>query len=418
MVENGKTKLFYGYIVVAASVVIQLLMLGTYLSFGIFLTPLSSEFGWTSAVTSGAYSFGYLLFGFSSIVAGRLTDKFGPRRVLIACGLLLGLGYLLMSQVSSIWQLYLFYGVIVGIGMSGVDVPILATVARWFVRKRGMVTGITKTGAGIGILAMPLLANWLISSYGWRNAYVVFSIIVLVGVIAAALFLKRDPGQIGLLPDGATEVETGDSNIVTRQFSLREAIGTSQFWLFSAACILLMFCTQVSIVHTAPYVIEMGISATAAAITVSVIGGASILGRIGMGDISDRLGYKPIFIVAISLFIVAFALIQFAKEAWLFYIFATVAGIGRGAFFTLISPILAELFGLRSLGAILGVVFFIGTIGGALGPVLSGRIFDVTGSYQLSFLILLVFSVIAIVLILFLRPISNETLRKINGELR
>ncbi len=418
MVENGKTKLFYGYIVVAASVVIQLLMLGTYLSFGIFLTPLSSEFGWTSAVTSGAYSFGYLLFGFSSIVAGRLTDKFGPRRVLIACGLLLGLGYLLMSQVSSIWQLYLFYGVIVGIGMSGVDAPILTTVARWFVKKRGMVTGITKTGAGIGILAMPLLANWLISSYGWRNAYVVFSIIVLVGVIAAALFLKRDPGQIGLLPDGATEVETGDSNIVTRQFSLREAIGTSQFWLFSAACILLMFCTQVSIVHTAPYVIEMGISATAAAITVSVIGGASILGRIGMGDISDRLGYKPIFIVAISLFIVAFALIQFAKEAWLFYIFATVAGIGRGAFFTLISPILAELFGLRSLGAILGVVFFIGTIGGALGPVLSGRIFDVTGSYQLSFLILLVFSVIAIVLILFLRPISNETLRKINGELR
>ncbi|MFC1951721.1 MFS transporter [Chloroflexota bacterium] len=416
MVEDKKPIFFYGYIIVAAGAVIQLLVIGANLSFGIFLTPLSSELGATSAVTSGAYSLGYFLFGFSGIVVGRLTDKFGPRIVLIACGLLLGLGYLLMSQVSSIWQMYLFYGVILGIGMSGSSTPVLSTVARWFVKKRGTVTGITKTGAGIGILAMPLLANWLISSYGWRNAYVVLGIIVLAGVIVAALFLKRDPRQIGLLPDGATEVEAGDSNIGTRQFSLREAIHTRQFWLFSAASFLIMFCAQVVIVHIAPHVIELGISTTVAAITVSVIGGVSILGRIVMGGISDRLGCKPTLIITISFFIVSFVLIQFAQEAWLFYIFATVSGIGRGAFYTLISPMLAELFGLRSLGAILGGAAFLGAIGGALGPALSGRIFDVTGSYQLSFLILLALSIIAIVLISFLRPISNEILRKMHGE--
>ncbi|MFC1951726.1 MFS transporter [Chloroflexota bacterium] len=417
MIEDKKPRFFYGYIIVAASVVIQLLMLGTYCTFGIFFTPLSSELGWTSAATSGAYSLVYFLFGFLGIVTGRLTDKFGPRIVLIACGLLLGLGYLLMSQVSSIWQLYLFFGVTIGIGMSGVDVPILSTVARWFVKKRGAATGIAKAGAGIGIFIMPLLANWAISGYGWRSAYVVLGIIALAGVVATALFLKRDPGQIGLLPDGAAEVETGDSNISTRQFSLREAIGTRQFWLFSAVCFLLIFCMQVALVHIAPHAIELGISATIAATTVSTIGGASILGRIGMGSISDRLGCKSTFIVAISLLIVSLVLLQFAKEAWLFYIFATLYGIAHGAIFTLISPMLAELFGLRSLGAILGVVFFIGTTGGALGPVLSGRIFDVTGSYQLSFLICLALSIIAIVLISFLRPISNETLRKIHGEL-
>ncbi|MFC1951902.1 MFS transporter, partial [Chloroflexota bacterium] len=267
------------------------------------------------------------------------------------------------------------------------------------------------------VFIMPLLANWIIYSYGWRSAYVVIGITALAGVIAAALFLKRDPRQIGLLPDGATEVEAGDSNIGTRQFSLREAIRTRQFWLASTASILLMFCTQVVVVHIAPHAIKLGISATIAATTVSTIGGASILGRIGMGGISDRLGNKQTFIITISFFIVSFVLIQFAQEAWLLYIFATLYGVAHGAFFTLLSPILAELFGLRSLGTILGVVFGIGTVGGAIGPVLSGRIFDVTGSYQLSFLICLALSIIAIVLISFLRPISSETSRKIHGEL-
>ena len=412
MVEDRKPKFFYGYILTVAGVVIQLLVWGAYNSFGIFFKPLSSELGWTRAMTSGAYSLAFLLFGFLSIVAGRLSDKLGPRIVLITCGLFLGLGYLLMSQVSSIWQLYLFLGMMVGAANSGADAPMLSTVARWFVKRRGMVTGIAKAGAGIGMLIVPLLVNWLISSYGWRNAYTIIGIIALIGVVSIALLFKRDPAQIGQLPDGAIEAEERDSNINARQFSLQEIISTRQFQILSSAWFLIVFCVQIVLAHIVPHVTDLGISATVAASVLSVVGGASILGRIGMGGVSDRLGNKSTFIIAVSFLATALVLLQFAREAWMFYLFATLYGIAHGTFFTLISPMLAELFGLRSLGAALGVIIFGGTIGGAIGPVLAGHVFDITSSYQLAFLICLTFSVIAVVLILFLRPTGNETFKK------
>jgi len=414
LVEERKHKFFYGYIVVGAGFGISLLIWGTYNSFGIFFKPLSLELGWTRAETSGAFSLAFLLFGFLSIVAGRISDKLGPRIVLITCGLFLGLGYLLMSQVSSIWQLYLFLGVMVGAGNSGADAPMLSTVARWFVKRRGVATGIAKAGAGVGILTVPLIANWLISSYGWRNAYAIIGIIALIGVISVALLFKRDPAQIGQLPDGATEVAERDSNINARQFSLREIISTRQFWILSAAWFLIVFCVQIVMAHIVPHVTDLGISATVAASILSTVGGASILGRIGMGGVSDRLGNKSTLIIALSLLVAALVLLQFAREAWMFYLFAILDGIAHGTFFTLISPLLAELFGLRSLGAALGVVIFGGTIGGAIGPVLAGHLFDITSSYQLAFLICLAFSVTAVILILFLSPTRNEALKDIS----
>lgn len=414
MVHDRSHKLFYGYVVVGAGFVTSLLIWGTYRTYGLFFTPLSSEFGWTSTETSGAFSLAFLLYGFLAIVSGRLSDKFGPRVVLITSGAFLGLGYLLMSQVGSILQLYLFYGIVVGTGMTG-DVPVLATVARWFVKRRGVVTGITKAGAGLGMVIIPLLAGWLISSSGWRNAYIVIGIISLVGIVPAALFLKRDPGQIGELPDGVTELEAVDANIDTRQFSLGEAMGTRQFWIFAAIWFILIFCTQIVMVHIAPHVIELGISPTIAAIILSVIGGTSILVRLVTGGISDRLGNKSVFIMAVSFLIASLVWVQFARETWMFYLFATLYGVAHGANYTLLSPTLAELFGLRSLGVILGVITFSGNIGGAISPVLSGRIFDITGSYQLAFLVCLALSVIAIILLFFLKPISNEALTKVHG---
>ena len=277
-----------------------------------------------------------------------------------------------------------------------------------------MATGIAKAGAGVGILTVPLIANWLISSCGWRDAYAIIGIIALIGVISVALLFKRDPAQIGQLPDGATEVAERESNINPRQFSLREIISTRQFRILSAAWFLIVFCVQIVMVHIVPHVTDLGISAIVAASILSTVGGASILGRIGMGGVSDRLGNKSTLIIALSLLVAALVLLQFAREAWMFYLFAILDGIAHGTFFTLISPLLAELFGLRSLGAALGVVIFGGTIGGAIGPVLAGHLFDITSSYQLAFLICLAFSVTAVILILFLSPTRNEALKDIS----
>lgn len=415
MIEDGKPRVFYGYFIVGAGFITLMLMLGTYSTFGIFLKPLSLELGWTRATTSGAYSLAFLMYGILGIVAGRLTDKFGPRVVMIGCGIILGLGYLLMSGVSSVWQFYLFFGVIVGVGMGGTDTPVLSTVARWFARRRGTVTGITKAGAGVGMFSVPLLAGWLISSYGWRNAYTIIAIMAMIGIVLAALLLKRDPAQIGQLPDGAEKVEKTGSIIESRHSSLRQAIATREFWIFSVVWFIVSLITMSIIAHIAAHVTDLGISTTTATTVLSMVGGASVLGRLGMGSVSDRLGNKTTLLIAFSLLAASLGLILFAREAWMFYLFAILEGVAHGAFYTLISPLLAQLFGLRSLGSILGVVIFVGTIGGAIGPVLAGRIFDVTGSYQLFFMICLVLSIAAIVLMFFLRQPDREALRKTYG---
>ncbi len=407
MPDQRKPKFFYGYVVVAAGLIASGLIVGPFISFGVFFKPLSLELGWMRVTTSGAVSVAALVIGFSGIVAGRLTDKYGPRVVLIVWGLFMGLGTLLMSQVSALWQLYLFYGVMVGVGMSAADVPIVATVARWFVKKRGMMTGITKVGAGVGIMVVPLLANWLISSYGWRSAYTIIGTIALVGIVLIALLFKRDPSQTGELPDGATEIQATESNINTHEFSVKEAMGTRQFWIFSAAWFSFMFCMQAVMLHIVPHVTDVGISATMAATIISVIGGFSILGRLALPSLSDSLGTKSTYMITFSLLVISLLWLQFAREAWMFYLFAALYGTAHGASFALFSPMVAGLFGLQSLGTILGVILFAGTFGSFISPMLAGLIFDIMGNYQLAFLILVVFSVVGLMLISLLRPTSR-----------
>ncbi len=408
MPGKRKYKFFYGYVVVAAGLIASIFMVGTFTSFGIFFKPLSLEFGWARATTSTAISVAALVMGLSGIAVGRLTDKYGPRMVLIAGGLFMGLGSLLMSKVSTLWQLYLFYGVLVATGMTGADIPIVATVARWFVKRRGMMTGITKVGAGVGIMVVPLLASWLISSYGWRNAYAILGIIALVGITSLALLFKRDPSQIGELPDGATEEQATESNVNTRQFSLREAMGTRQFWTFSAMWFSFMFCMQVVMVHIVPHVTDVGISATMAATIVSVIGGFSILGRLGLPGLSDILGTKMAYMIAFFFLAAALIWVQFAQGAWMFYLFAALYGVAHGACFALLAPMMVELFGLDSLGSILGAVLFMGTPGGIISPILAGWIFDIMGNYQLAFWICFALSVVGLILISLLRPTSSK----------
>ena len=408
MPENKKAGIFYGYIVVGAGLIVSGLIIGTHNTFGVFLKPLSFELGLTRAATSAAFSLSFLIFGLSSIAVGRLTDRFGPKVVITACGLLTGLGYILMSQVTSLWQLYIFLGIIIGAGMSAGDTPVLATIARWFVKKRGMAIGISKVGVGIGILVMPPLASWLIINHGWRDAYVIIGLICLAGIISAAMFMKRDPAQIGQFPDGAVKQVETKLDVETRLFSLRQAIGTKQFWLFATSWFIVSFCAMIVLVHIAPRVTDIGISATVAATILGAIGGFSVVSRLAMGIISDRIGVKAVFIIGLVLLAASLTWVQYAKEAWMFYLFAAVYGIAHGTLYTVFTPLLAQLFGLRSIGAIVGVFVFTGTLGGSIGPILAGRIFDITNSYQLAFLLSLALSLIALVLMCFLRLTSNE----------
>ncbi len=392
-----KPKFFYGYIIVVAAFFAEVLTLGTLNTFGVFFIPLSTEFDWTRATVSGASSLLYFLIGLAGIFTGRLNDRFGPRLVLTLCGLFLGLGYLLMSQISTIWHFYLFYGVIIALGMSSSEVPLLSTIARWFVKRRGMMSGIIKAGAGVGTLVMPLVAYWLIATYEWRTSYIVIGLIALVFLISAAQFLKRDPSQMGLLPDG-NRVEGKSPQLTTSGFSLQQAIHTRQFWLLGAMFFLFLFCTQTIMVHIYPHAVDLGMSSAVATSILATIGGASIAGRFLMGIAGDRIGNRLAIIIDLIILAVAFFWLQLAREAWMLYTFTALYGFAHGGLFTLISPMIAELFGLRSHGVIFGIVMFSGTTGGAIGPVLAGYIFDITGSYQLDFIILASASIMAILL--------------------
>ena len=402
-----KPKFFYGYIVVALAFLIMVIMGGTIYTFGIFFKPLAGDFGWTSAATSGAFSLQMVIHGLFYIVTGKLNDRFGPRVVVSVCCLLLGAGYLLMSQVSDIWQLYLFYGVIIGIGMSGSFVPLGSTVARWFVKRKGAMIGIAVAGISVGTMIMPPVASWLISSYGWRTSYVVMGLIVLVITISAAQFLRRDPTQMRLLPYGQSEVLGEGSNVEVSGVSLQEAMHTRQFWLLCVAFLSFGVSQTAIMVHIVPHATELGISATAAANVFIAIGGLGILGRIVMGGTSDRVGCRAALIICFVLLMAGFAWLLVTKDLWMLYLFAAAFGFGYGGTSALISPTVAELFGLRSHGVILGVITFITTAGCAVGAVMAGSVFDITGSYQVAFLICATLSIICIILSILLRPPSS-----------
>jgi MFS family permease len=386
----------------------MILTFGLNYTFGIFFEPVSAEFGWTRAATSLAYSLSTLVAGFWGIFAGRLSDRFGPRLVMTLGGFLLGLGFLLMSQVNALWQLYLFYGLIIAAGIGGSWPALIPTVAKWFAVRRGLMTGIVVSGIGFGTLAIPPLASGLISIYDWRPAYIIIGIIALVLIILAAQFLKRDPHQIGQLPYGDDAVKHESSISEARGLSFQETIHTRQFWMVCTIYSSFGFGLHTIMVHIVPDAMGTGISAVSAANILATIGGANIIAKIAAGSASDRLGVKSSLVFSFILMLVALLWLQLAEELWMFYLFGVVFGFAYGGIITLQSLLAAELFGLSSLGVILGSVAFAFTIGGAVGPVLSGRIFDIYGSYRLAFLACAILALLGTVLALSLTPLKRE----------
>lgn len=399
----ARPRFFYGYVIVAVGFLNLAVMWGTLYAFGVFFNPLLDEFGWTRATTSGAFSLSVVLLAGFSVIAGRLTDRFGPRIVITAGGLLLGTGCLLMSLVDSVWQFYLFYGIIMGIGMGTSFVPVASTIARWFVRRRGMMTGFTTAGLGVGTLVMSPLANWLIVQYGWRNSYIITGIGVLVLVVSSAQLLRRDPSQLGQFPDGAYTPEKATAT-KRADFSLAQAVRTRQFWMMDIASLFFGISLGAVLVHIVPYAIGQDFSPTAAAMVLALVGGGGTLGRVVMGIACDRMGNRQALVVCYGFIVGSLWLLLAADELWQLYLFAALFGFGYGGISALASPTLAELFGLRAHGAILGLVASIGGDGGsAIGSTGAGYIFDVTGSYFRAFLICAIINAVALTLVVGLR---------------
>jgi MFS family permease len=406
-----KPRFFYGYFVVTAAFFILVVSFGPYSAFGLFLNPLIADFGWTRALTSGAFSLSMFIYGLLGIVVGGLTDRFGPRLVVTLCGLLIGLGYLLTSMVSTLWQLYLFFGIIAGVGMSGVWVPQMSSVARWFVKRRSLMTGIVIAGTGISQLIAPPIISRLIAVYDWRTSYIMLGGVVLVATVIAAQFLKRDPATVGQLPYGVEEVKPEAAQPDTRDFTFREAAYTAQFWLAFAILFCSGFSLMAIVVHIVPHAIDLKVSAINAANILALMGGVGILGNYILGSLADRIGNRQVFILGFAIITVSLFCLTFARDLWMLYLFAIVFGFALGGMGTVESPLVAGLFGLSFHGTIYGVIHVGFTVGAAAGPFITGYIFDLTSSYQVAFLVGAAVGILGIIFTVVLRPTKRPGIK-------
>jgi len=404
----------YRYVIAASCFGIQAIGLGTYFSYGVFFNQLISEFGWSRAAISGASSLAFFLMGLFGILVGRISDKIGPRNVMAVTGFLFGLGHVLMSGLGAVWQLYVFYGVIVGMGMSSVDVIALSTIARWFVRQRGAMTGIVKIGTGAGQFIIPLAASMLIAGYGWRTSYIIIGAAVLILLVSIAQLLRGDPSRTAPLRNNDREPSGDTPDLSGGGFSISETIRTRQFWMICSVNLSILFCLMTIMVHIVPHAQDIRVSATRAASVLATIGGVSMVGRFITGLAIDRIGSKRTMVICCMLLIAGLLWLQTAGQLWMLYLFAVIYGTAHGGFFTTISPIVAEFFGIRAHGVLFGIIAFCGTVGGSLGPILAGYIFDVTAHYSPAFWLCSLMSSLGLALLLLLKPIEDR--RKMNWQ--
>ena len=385
--------------------VTQMMYLGLFFTFGVLFPEFEKEFGWSRAQISGASSTMFIVMGVLGIAMGRVNDQIGPRILLTASTVVFALGFILMSRMTTLWHLYLFYGLLCGLGVAAHDVVVLSTEARWFTRGRGLMSGLVKTGAGIGQLIVPLFAAFFILRHGWRDATMVVGLVALIVMVIAAQVVRRDPKSLGLRPWGDDQKEVANDVTQEAGLDLKQAVRTRQFWLISMAKLADWYCLFTIIIHVVPHGIDQGLEPATAAIVLSVIGGCSILGRLILGAGFDYLGTKRSLLIAFALLFLSVVFLQLLSDPRWLFAFAFVYGIGHGGFFAIASPSVAEYFGTRSHGVIFGIVMFTGSIGGTLGPWLSGWLYDSTGTYDIAFLLVSGFSVFGFLMACGLKPI-------------
>jgi MFS family permease len=271
-----------------------------------------------------------------------------------------------------------------------------------------MMTGIVTAGEGLGTLLFPPLAALLVQTYEWRVSYLILGAIVLIVVATAAQFLKRDPSDKGQYVDGGSDAEQPEMELADPAFSLGEVVSTKQFWLVCSVLFSIGFCVLAIVVHIIPHATDSGISVSTAANILASIGGFGIVGRLVLGGVADRIGIKRVLVMGLILMSVSLLWLLQSGELWEFYLFAIIFGLSSGGISTLGSPLVAELFGLKSHGLIYGVSDLGFTSGVAMGPLVTGYIFDSTGVYTLAFLVCAGLGIVAIILTGTLTPTNKH----------
>ena len=344
------------------------------LSYGLFFKTFEVEFGWSRTLLSSGSSLAFLVMGGLAAFGGQLSDRYGPRLVLAFTGTMCGLGFVLLSYMSHAWQLLIGFGLFVGMGMSTHDVVTLSTIAHWFVKRRGIMTGIVKIGTAAGQFTIPPIAAFLLVTYGWRPAFMMMGLGAIVLLLVAAWAFGVSPATTGSDP---TKTVSG--------YSFAEARRTRIFWMFCAIQFLFLPSLATIPLHIVVHGMDLGMTATVAAALVSTMALASVLARLAVGSFFDRVGGKGALILCLVPLLASLLALLVVNTPKSLFAVIVVYGFAHGGLFTVMSPVVAEYFGLKAHGALFGSIIFFGAISGSVAPVLAGYIFDTTGSYSMAF---------------------------------
>jgi MFS family permease len=390
----ARPAIFYGWIIVATTFLIALVTVGGRSAFGVFVVPMSEEFGWSRSTISLAATIGFLVNGLSQPWAGRLFDTFGGRRVILASLATFGVTTILLALTFHILFLILVFGVLMSIAWSGASLTTTsAMLSRWFRRKRATVLSLGTAGASAGGLLLVPLAMFVLERAGWRVVWLVLGVLILTVALPLAFALLRDdPADLGLLPDGdqpCTDDPQATSGRTTEEALKSDAWHTAlrswPFWQLAGAYCVCGFTTAILTTHFIPYAIDRGFTPATAATAFGVMNGLNVMGVIVVGMLADRCGRKNLLALVYTGRGAAYALLLCAPDPWGLWGFAAIAGFSYWATAPLTTSLTADVYGLRSLGILSGMTFLIHQVGGAASIQFAGLMRDVAGSYTLPY---------------------------------
>jgi MFS family permease len=419
---------YYGWIIVAVALVSMAFWFGIRSSFSIFYVALLEDFPWNRGDSAGVQSMAMITYTIMAPLVGGLIDRFGPRRVVVLGILVLTLGLMLCSTIKTLIQFYLFYGVIMGTGITCISiVTYSAILAHWFEKKRGLASGIAVSGMGIGTFLLVPLSQHLISMFGWPLTFLLTGGLALIILLPVnALFLRHKPQELGLYPDGLDHAELSENTALdtnapkktTIDWTIKEASRTGRFWALMIFPFLAILGVYIILVHNVKFMVDQGIEKMTAALIFALVGIVSSIFRIFWGWLSDRIGRELTFTlgtmcaclgVGSLLAIEASGLNQFAYSFFIFF------GMGWGVTAPMLMSVSADLFKGKVYGLIYGFVEACVGIAGATGAWVAGFIFDQTQSYYLAFILAIVAFVSSCVFIWIAAPRKFRYQR--NGDL-
>ena len=386
--------IFYGWVIVGVGIVVTCVGFGAMLTLSIFLQPMAEAMGWSRTGIATAALLNFLCMGLGAFMWGAISDRYGPRIVVLCGGALLGLGMILASQASTLLKFQLLYGAIVGVASGSFYAPLIATTTKWFTRNRSLAVALVSAGVSVGSTVMAPLARWMITSFDWRTAMWAIGDLVWLVIIPAAFLVRNPPAA-----DTGPATAGGGPDL-----TIRQVVRTPQFAAIALTHFACCAAHSGPIFHMVTHAIDRGVPAMAAATVLSVAGLASLTGKIGCGLFADRVGAKWTLVAGLALQAVAIFLYLLTGGLASFYALALVFGFAYGGVMPLYAIVVREYFGARIMGAAFGAVSLAATLGMALGPWLGGWAYDALGSYAWMFIGSSAIGVGAVAIALTFRP--------------